>query len=198
MIGLFLVLADYIINYFQGWVKYYNVIYDYMKIKAFKNKLIYYAMYNTITEEYMLVHNYNTWWSVVYFYFFNNYAKMDFAGITFFDLDMILHSDQYIVITSYIVNNKEYYAIYDYDTYTKNKCDTKYSIVYAYTDKKEELSHEFEKFKHTVFDLEVYKKGQYRHVYNILSEFKKHRRMSPEYIKLMLDNDFEEQTLQII
>jgi hypothetical protein len=155
-----------------------------MKIKAFNNKVVYYAIYNITTEKYSLVHNYNNILNVIYFYILNYYAKFAYAGISYLDLRVLTQCDDLILITSYIINEKEIHAILNSETYIKDKFATCYGkkIVYAYTDDGQDLTHEFEKYKHTIFDIKL----SSQHLYNILTTKTKNR---IEYIKYMMDDD---------
>jgi hypothetical protein len=184
---LLLNIVSVIINFFQ----YNKRLYEDIKIKAFENKLIYYAIYNMQNKKYTLIHNYDNLLSVLFFYITNNLMKTNYAGITYKDLDFLLHDKNNIIVASYVINKKEYHKIFNYDTYInnqqceKNKID---KIVYAYTDNVEDLTNEFEKFKDTIFCIKL----STQTLANILMYYKGKKLQKVEYIKYMIDNNFDE------
>jgi hypothetical protein len=181
---IIIIILDNIINFFSAIQNEYKKIYNHMKIKAFNNKVVYYGIYNIANQKYSIIHNYNNILSILYFYILNYYAKISYAGVSFLDLRVLTQCDNLILITSYIINEKEIHAILNYETYNKDKFSLCYGkkIVYAYTDDGQDLTHEFEKYKNTIFNI----KCNSQHIYNILTSKTKNR---IEYIKYMMDDD---------
>jgi hypothetical protein len=70
--------------------------------------------------------------------------------------------------------------------------NVKHSILYAYTNTGEDLTHEFDKFKSTILKLKLCKQD----IYNIIMGYKNQKTQMIEYIKYMTDDDFIEQVLK--
>ncbi len=188
-----LYIADIIINFFS-WIQIsYDNFYKNLKYKSFSKKLLYYAIYDNNTKRYTLIHNYDNFLSTLYFYFSNYVFKINYTGITYNDLELILHSDSTIIIASYILNNKEYHDIFDYEVYTSPKITNHNKIVYAYAETinyKDDLTHEYELFKNSILKLKL----PAQDIYNILMGYKNKRTEKITNIKIMSDDTFEEKT----
>lgn len=179
----FLLVGDYISRYSQ----YYNKWFKNLTLKAFQNKLIYYAVYDKNTEKYHLIHDHSGLLYTLYYYISNNWMKFDFAGITYNDLNIILQCTNFVAVVSYVRNNRLEHNIFDMDTYQNIK-NIKSKVIYAYSDNNEDLTHEFEKFKNTIFDIKLGNQD----LYNLLMSYKKINREKINSIKVMMDDTFEE------
>lgn len=177
----------YTIN-FYGFVqtKYYDTV-KYMKTKAFEHKLIYCASYDLKNEKYTVNQNYDTLWCILYFYITNYLFKLNYAGLSYTDLGFLVKVQDMVIITSYVLSGKEYVAILDESRQFERNIG--YKIVYAVTDKNDDLTHEFNMFKQssTLFVLKP------QHIYNIVTQYAhKYERKHIESIKFMRDDNFEE------
>lgn len=181
----FLYFVNTIIN-FLGWLQQlYNNFYRDLKNKTFDNKLIYYAVYDINTKRYTLIHNFNNFLSTLYCYLIN------YNGITYDDLEFIIHDRNIIIITSYILNNKEYHDILNYDIYYSLRKPIHNKIIYAYTENnKDNLTHEYELFKNSIFKLQI----PAQDIYNIIMGYKNRTFEKITNIKIMIDDKFEEKT----
>ena len=195
--NLMLLLADMIINFFSSIVKYKNNILTYMKSKAFENKLVYYAIYDLNTSTYSVIHNYNNFLSIFWFYITNYIFKVNYTGVTYLDIDLILHAENIIVIADYVRNSIEYHSIFDMTAYEEHKISNKIiNIIYAYTDKNEDLTYEFEYFNLTIFNVATRIKAQ--HIYNIILGYNGITSIHFSLINsihLMTDDHFDEITI---
>jgi hypothetical protein len=165
-----------------------------MKIKGFEHKLIYYAVYNKNTKSYNVIHDYDKPLSVLYFYIFNYVLKLNYAGITFLDLGMILHAENLVVVTTYVLNGKIYNDVFDVYTYEKPRTINHNKVVYAYTNTDDDLTHEFERFKNTIFDVKL----DAQQLYNVIMGYRQKQPEKVLSIKVMMDNDFIENQIQSI
>lgn len=177
----------YSIN-FYGIVRkrYYDVI-KHMKAKAFEHKLIYYASYDLKTEQYVVTQNYDTIWYILYFYITNYLLKLNYAGLSYTDLDLFINVQDMVIITSYILAGREYHAILDERKEFEKKAP--YNIVYAFTDSSCDLTHEFNTFVQSpvLFSLTP------QHIYNIVTHYSnKYEKKKVKTINYMHDRNFEE------
>lgn len=188
-----LYIADIIINFLSQIQYLYDNFYKNLKYKAFSEKLFYYAIYDINTKRYTLIHNYDNFLSTLYFYFMNYIFKIDYIGISYDDLDLILHSDNTVIIASYITNNKEYHDILDFDIYKAPKKITHNKIIYAYAETinyKDDLTHEYELFKNSILKIKL----SAQDIYNIIMNYKNKKTEEITNIKIMIDDTFEEKT----
>lgn len=164
-----------------------------MKTKAFEHKLIYYASYDLKTQEYIVTQNYDSVWYILYFYITNYLFKLNYAGLSYTDLEFLIKVQDMIIVTSYILSGKEYHAIYDeHKTYDR---DAKYKIVYAFTDKNDDITQSLNSFKNSVA---LFKLSP-QHIYNIVTHYEeKHKRKHIKEINYMRDDTFEEIALKEI
>lgn len=179
---------------FYGFVqsKYVEFIH-YMKTKAFEHKLIYYASYDLNTQEYIVTQNYDSVWYILYFYITNYLFKLNYAGLSYTDLDFLIKIQDMVIITTYVLNGREYRAIYDEQK--KYDWDAKYKIVYAFTDKNDDITHSLNSFKNSVA---LFKLSP-QHIYNIVTHYEeKYKRKHIKEINYMRDDTFEEIALKEI
>jgi hypothetical protein len=188
---VFLYFADIILN-FLGYIQQScDNFYKDIKYKAFEHKLIYYAIYDLKTKRYSLIHNYDNYLNTFFFYLTNYIFKLNYAGITYLDLELLTQYENVIVITSYILNNKEYHDILNYDVYNAPRTITHSKVIYAYAETvnyKDDLTHEYELFKNSIFKLEI----PAQDIYNILKSYKNRNPEKITNIKIMIDDTFEE------
>lgn len=180
----------YSIN-FYGFVQ--NRCHDavqHMKAKAFEHKLIYYATYDLNTQRYLVTQNYDSFWYILYFYITNYLLKLNYEGLSYTDLELLVKVQNMIIITSYILAGQEYTVVYDENKkFDKN---IRYKIVYAVTDRNDDLTHELNMFKKSSALLTL----KPQHIYNIATHYgKKYEKKEIQTIKYMRDDNFEETVL---
>lgn len=176
-------------------IKFYDNIaniYQCMKIKAFENHWIYYAVYDVGTKRYILVYDYDNFLSILFFYIFRYWLGFYMSQlITFNDIATFKHT-QLVAIIYYIQNSHDKYIIHN--EHTSNETEVGYSVLYAYTDTGEDITHEVEKFKSTIFKSGLFAQD----IYNTIMGFKGKKTQKIEYIKYMTDENFNEQVLTAI
>lgn len=183
--------ANIVINFYGFFCDSATNVYQHMKCKAFEHKLIYYATYDLKTCRYTLIHDYDNFLSVFYFYITNYLIKFNYAGVSYLDLELLLKVEDMLIITSYVLNGKEYHNIFDSETYLKPRTKINKEYIYAYTDKKEDLTHQLNKFKNI-----LYLALTAQHVANIMFGYtKKILEEKVEHIRYMSDDTFIEQVL---
>jgi hypothetical protein len=176
-------LANVPIKFYEGIVG----LYDTMKKQAFKNHWLYYATYDTNTKQYSVLYNYNNPLSVLYFYVFRYLlGYYHGCGIIISPIDTNI-----ISVVHYVKDTCERYLLYKQymlETPTPN-------ILYAYTDCGEDLTHEFQKFRTSIFQLGL----DAQDLYNIIVGYKGRPNCNDmvEYIKYMTDQEFEEQQIAL-
>jgi hypothetical protein len=181
-------LASWSIKFYEAFTN----VYQSMKRKAFENHWIYYAVYDVTTKQYIVMYDYNNVLSTLFFYIFRYWLGFYMSQkITLNDLVTFQHTSL-VAIIYYIQNKHDKYIMYN-----ENMCnlvvDAKYSILYAHTDTGEDLTHEFEKFKSTIFGLGLGPQD----IYNMLMGFKRIQSTQDiKYIKYMTDDTFEDQLLK--
>lgn len=183
-------LLDAVLNFFAWIHRISTDSYEKAKTKAFEHKLFYYAIYDTKTNRYLKMHDYDTVFWVVWFYVLNHVCKISYSGVTYLDLDTILHAENLIVVASYVMNGEIRHAILDYEEYSKSWIPTAKKIVFAYTDSRDDVTHEFERFKETVFA--IAERIGVQNVYNILCGYGRRETSTIQWISTMTDRDFEE------
>ena len=201
--------CDMCINFYSNFREWCTNWYQYMKVNAFENKLLYYAVYDLSTKRYSLIHNYDNPLSIFYFFILNHVFKISYAGISYLDLQYILHSENIVVVCEYVRRGKEYCEILDLDVFEAPRANITNKVVYAYTetdgspDQCDDLTHEFEKFKTTLFNVAT--KINAQNTYNLIMGFRQNdqngrhitKNDNIKKIRYMLDDDFEEKTLGI-
>lgn len=179
----------YSINFYGALRKRYNEVIDCMKAKAFEHKLIYCASYDLLTQKYTVTQDYDNVWCILYFYITNYLLKLNYAGLSYTDLEFLIKVQDVVIITSYILAGKEYHAIYDD---TKQLDSANYYVLYAFTDKNDDLTREFNCFQKSIALFRL----QPQHIYNILTYYgNKYEKKQIEAINYMNDRDFEEKIL---
>lgn len=184
-------LVDAAINFYSGISSFITKTYLDIKTRAFENKLIYYAVYDTNTKRYSLVYNYDKPLNVFWYCLFKDWVIL--PPVSYNDLEKILYADNLVVVCSYVICGEQRNAIYDYTAYNSAWKDMHRKVIFAYSDTNEDLTHEFEKFKNTVFD--IYKRFGAQHVFNMLVGYKRKTTDKISYILTMTDHDFIETKL---
>ncbi len=174
----FLDWLDYGVNFWRGVQHFCWDLFNYVKFQMFEGKLTYYALFNTKTNEYSLIYDYSK--------FLNSFHKMP---VKYDDMKYILQFSDCVIVANYILYGKEHHDILDYNSISKPKHSIHDKVIYAYTDTNEDLTHEFELFKNTIFTLKSLTAQQ---LYTVLMCYKNKQANNIKYIKVMLDNNFEE------
>jgi hypothetical protein len=162
---------------------------------AFEHKLIYYAVYDTNTSKYTLVYDYDNPLSVFWYLVFGVfYQKSTAMPVAYEDIDTILHAENLVIVCSYVLYGEQRHGLYDSTCYNAPRKGNHTKVIYAYSDTNDDMSHEFERFKGTIFD--IYDRFGAQHVYNMLMGYKKKVPGTIEYITTMTDFDFNEKKLE--
>ena len=161
-----------------------------MKCKAFEHKLVYYATYDVEKDRYTVIHDYNKPLYVFYFYVTNYLLKLNYAGVSYLDIELLLKMQQVIIITTYIMNGEEHSDVFNEHTY--NNQGKSPTFVYAFTNTQENLTYEFNLFSSTLLLLKL---SAYN-IARILYGFKRKDMLEPiKNIHYMTDDDFVEKTI---
>ena len=185
-------LLDAAINFYSSITGFVKKSYLDTKIKTFENKLLYYAVYDTNTNRYTLIYNYDNPLSIFWYLVFGVFNRALYP-VNYEDLETILHTENMIIVCSYILYGEHRHVIYDSSSYKAPRKRNHMKVIYAYSDTNEDMTHEFERFKETVF--EIYERFGVQHVYNMLMGYKQKNPEKIEYITAMTDFDFNEKKL---
>lgn len=183
-------ILDAAINFYSGINSFVNKSYVSLKTKAFEHELLYYAVYDTNTKRYTLIYDYDKPLCVFWCLLFGTWMM---ETISYQDIDNILHNDNLVVVCSYILYGEQRHCVYDYQAYKAPRKSNNIKVIYAYSDTNQDLTHEFERFKSTVF--EVYERLGAQNIYNMLVSYKKKSPEKIDYIKAMTDYDFNDRKL---
>lgn len=184
-------IADAAINFYSGISALFESTYHHIKTRTFENRLIYYALYDSVTKRYTLVYDHDKPLSVFWHCLFGPWLST--ALVNYDDLGGILHSEGLAAVCSYVMHGEQRYALYDREAYRAGWTRNQQKVVFAYSNTNEDLTHEFERFKSTVFEL--YKRLGAQNVFNMLAGYKNKAAEPIEYITSMTDIDFTEKKL---
>jgi hypothetical protein len=132
-------------------ITYCNNSLNEMKYSIFNGYFISYAIFQVDEKKFIWIYNYDKPWNIIYLYFMyilgfdipNNLISINNA--------INLNKMNYIIVASYILNNKQEYIMTDdlninnlYENQVKEK------FIYVTLDESCDLTHEFEKFKYYI------------------------------------------------
>lgn len=184
-------IADAAINFYSGISRLVENAYLDIKCRAFEHRLLYYAVYDCATKRYTLVYDHDKPLSVFWYCMFGTWLSV--PPVSYADLESILHSENLVVVCSYVMHGEVRYALYDHAAYRAQWTNNHNKVVFAYSNTSDDITHEFERFKNTVFS--VCSRVGANHVFNMLLGYRGKQADQIQSISVMTDLDFKETKL---
>jgi hypothetical protein len=173
-----------------------------MKHELFDGYLISYGSYNINEKRYVSIYNYDNTLMIIYLYILYIFGCNIHENYNLVNFRKYVSTDKHnIYICSVLYGNEQYYIIIDKNTHlnlpslnninNENKYNKKF--LYVVFDDNNDLTHEFEKFKHFILE------NKYLETYDIIKMlqmffYNKDTVNNDSILKLMMDDSFDEKT----
>ena len=198
----FIDIIDFFMNIWIYVYKLYKNSIISMKHELFDGYLISCGSYNVNEKRYVSIYNYDNTLMIIYLYILYIFGCNIHENYNLINFRKYVSNDKHnIYICSVLYGNEQYYIIIDQNTHlnlpslnninNENKSTKKF--LYVVFDDNNDLTHEFEKFKHFILE------NKYLETYDIIKMlqmffYNKVTVNNDTILKLMMDDSFDEKT----